>query len=221
MRDQLRALENQLVLVTGRLVDKRRTPDGEHINVLVKPAVLHPWDGVSAVDIDSPTAGNGIPVDHLWFRMEPDQAKSVEMLQTCILCGKVGYYTRGSNGSVDLGVRSEPLVDLDRLMDAALDDANDKSVALLDRMKGTRETALTALYYLVYQGKTGWAFSRELNAREAVREIAQIYRKVDRSITATEARLATAPANGPCTRMKAADPFASLRRRGRKQGVAA
>ena len=196
MRDELRKLEGSLVMVTGRVLEKHPVPgEPEVINILVSPAVVQPWDGMSAL---IPGQGAGlIHLDHLWFRMHAT-AVQTEMLQKCMIVGTVHYYQRAKDGSVDLGVDSQPSCDLDALVERSIKDLKESKEGTLQKMRDRREKLLEALSYVLNQGDGGYAFSRFYNLEEAAVELARRFSHLDKSIEATESRLKTATANGHC-----------------------
>lgn len=94
MREELRPLEGQLVIVTGRVNNHQHRPQG-HYDTCLRDIEVHPFD--PARPAISP---NPIQLDHLWF-LEPPIISKVGSQK--IYMGRVSFYTR-SDGSLDIGI---------------------------------------------------------------------------------------------------------------------
>ena len=146
-----------------------------------------------------------------------------ELLARGLVVGRVSWYFRASDQSAALGVRVCKAFDLDgfyqvvcELLEAGKGDGT-------KLMRTTVATLDTVLERCDNQGAKCFAYCHSLSVAECVRRLRRVRLQLQRSIDATESRLATAPKTGPCTKFREADPFFALKRggRGRKQGVAA
>ena len=98
MRDQLRQLEGDRVIVTGTVSYVQQRPEG-HYDVCIADVEIRRWDPeVPTLSIEP------ISVDHLWV-LKPAQIPSIG--KQIVYLGDVSYYTR-RNGSIDIGVNSIP-----------------------------------------------------------------------------------------------------------------
>tara|TARA_B100001287_G_scaffold26240_1_gene18985 strand:+ start:1402 stop:2055 length:654 start_codon:yes stop_codon:yes gene_type:complete len=102
MRDQLRALENQLVFIQGN-ISSYSNRNGHKYVCLFRPTVI-PWDGQSSF-FDAEKQGKITGLDHLWVR-HSDSYDRVEMYKKVMSCSRIRWYARKDN-SIDLG--AEPL----------------------------------------------------------------------------------------------------------------
>jgi len=111
MRNQLRQLEGQLVLITARKVSQRRSEDGRHF-VLIKAAKVWRWDGLSPIDVveANPPAAQ---VDHLW--LQTSGRSPAELLERLTYGARIGWYRR-SDGSVDLGATVLPMLAIEQTL---------------------------------------------------------------------------------------------------------
>ena len=100
MRDELRPLEGQPAYFEARVLEWRDVEDG-HRDFLLKGVKVWAWDGQSRVGQGSP-----IRLDHLWMRCKQGvYSESIELLSTVNGAGRVSWYRRAGDGSVDLGLR--------------------------------------------------------------------------------------------------------------------
>ena len=105
MRDALKELEGQLVMVEGVVAKGNVTKNGSRHFCVSNPRVT-PWDGMSKL---KSTKGQPPVADHMWVQC--DKTSNWPKLYTKHFCiGTVGWYAR-ADGSIDLTVR-----DLARLM---------------------------------------------------------------------------------------------------------
>ena len=99
MREALKALEGQLVVVEGVVSKGNITQNGDRHFCVTRPRVT-PWDGYSKL-----TASSGPPVaDHLWVPCSQD-SNWPKLYSKHFCVGTVGWYSR-ADGSVDLSVRN-------------------------------------------------------------------------------------------------------------------
>jgi len=187
-------LEGHLVFCHGRILEKKPAGDGL-IDVLLKPATIREWNGFDAIGKDAPKGQ--VETDHLWLRMPKDSC-AAEMLMKAYVIGEVYYYRR-ADFSVDLGIKSSPVIDLDLLFTEAQELYSDWTDASLEKAKEARNMLAVALDTLIHQGKEDWAWSRLYDLPEAAKRIARSLTRIHRSIEATEERLATVKTKGPCT----------------------
>jgi hypothetical protein len=110
VRDPLRPFENQLLLFTGRLASVRS--HGDQRDHLIRALKCWQWDGNAAIDLERPC---DLRIDHAWVRVSADHSPSMELLRPCTGVARVSWYRR-SDGSVDLGLCSRPLLCLDELL---------------------------------------------------------------------------------------------------------
>ena len=204
MRDQLKPLEGQLVVIKGRITEKQRQADGT-ITVCLAAVEVRPL--LSDVPLQSIKP---IRVDHLWVRdIAEDAIDWRGLLRSMCGAGRVIYYRRGS-GSVDLSISTVQGICLDSLWQQVDAEPNRTSRA---RLLGSAAAAIN-------EGVPYWSWA--CNADKGAAAITQAMAKYERSAAAELATYLTSPRTGPCTRMRQADPFDALRRRrGRKQGAAA
>ena len=205
-RSALAPWENRLVVCDGILKSVKRKPDGSAHLLLVNCRVR-------AFDPDVRLRDQPfVKVDHIWDEVNDPEAtpKGLLIRQGC--AGIVRQYAR-ADGTVDWKVRSIDAQRLDNtlhLMRQRLEigSVQDRRAYRLEIYRGI--LANVAEGYPVYSmiEPTGEVLQRVRQELEIIEE--QLRRE------------ALAPAHGPCTKMREADPFHSLRRsRGRKQGVAA
>ena len=105
MRNALKELEGQLVMVEGVVAKGNVTKNGSRHFCVSNPRVT-PWDGMSKL---KSTKGQPPVADHMWVQC--DKTSNWPKLYTKHFCiGTVGWYAR-ADGSIDLSVH-----DLARLM---------------------------------------------------------------------------------------------------------
>jgi hypothetical protein len=97
MREELKQLEGQLVVLQGRVAKARITEDDRYYFCVSKPA-LRPWDG-NAPLLDCKVAAK---TDHVWVQTD-SSCNWPRLYEKHFMVGTCGYYTR-KNGSVDLTV---------------------------------------------------------------------------------------------------------------------
>jgi len=191
VRNELKALEGDLVFVTGRPTEARR--DGEDIYLMLVRPQLQRWDGMAPIG-----QGPAIQTDHLWVQCETNKWAG-EMLQLVVGVGRVGYYRR-ADGTVDLGVALLVSIDLDLLLEDVhrmLGDSSRKGMeGSLAAMKKALETLRLAFSALWHQGGGGFAYSRYRSATESMKLLARHYRTLESSVLATEAALLSGKPKG-------------------------
>lgn len=193
-RDSLRHLENRLVVFTGRLADVSR-PRGGIRCYLINRVRCWAWDGDSPVSFSVAPDG---AADHAWLRIAVDEQPSIELLQRVEGIATIGWYSR-ADGSVDLGLRSHQMLDLDELL-VRFHEARDKvpRTALIQVLQ-------QCLGRLAAPGHYG--FSRELRASEVKRTLTTYHERLQRSQAAEERIRATTK---PGRRPSGARSFADL-----------
>ena len=97
MREELKKLEGQTVVLQGRVAKARITEDDRYYFCVSKP-VLRPWDG-SAPLLNSKTTAKA---DHVWVETD-SSCNWPRLYEKHFMVGTCGYYRR-KNGSVDLSV---------------------------------------------------------------------------------------------------------------------
>ncbi len=187
MRNELKALEGQLVYVLGRVTEARINADS--LDALMPRPRLHRWDGKSPLREESP-----IPTDHLWVRTGRE-GLGVEMLETAVVIGRVGYYRR-ANGTVDLGVKAVPGFDVDVMAREATALVGMVPTVGIKFAEHALEVVDTAIAYLDNQGVEGWAFSRFASCGESLKCFRRWHEQLERTIEANESRLATGAPKG-------------------------
>ena len=180
MRTQLSSLEGQLVSVTGRLKEWRTHRSDEFDDVCIVTANVIPWDGMSAVDIETP----GTKVNHLWVRI-PKKLIEAELLSKVQMIGKVAWYRR-ADGTVDLGVTAERAVSMDYLAKDIAEYLNKDfwtydGFAKGDQLLEDIDFCLACVYH---QGKGGYAFSVCYGAIEAFKRLARFRNQIQRNLDA-------------------------------------
>ena len=216
MRTALKRLENQLVFCHGRVIKKTKRFDDGTMDILVSPVTVKAWDGHSS--IDSIPQDQTEKIDHLWLRADARNSARLEMLQRAGFIGRIGYYTR-ADGSVDLAVNTVPAVSLEELLArirSSCKNFDKEGTTALRRAQGDLEYAL---YAIENQGRSNeltdepiYCFSKFVDLTKATEILAQNLQRVSRMADATEARLAVATNNGPCTRMRQAMQLPSCKR---------
>lgn len=122
MRSQLKALEGQLVTVTGRNTEFKRSPDGKRAFFMVKNPVIRAWDGYSRLPCQRKDPG--VRLDHIWLEKNLKMQR-VTLLEEVVSIGRVGYYVR-SDGSHDLGIRDlAKCLAVDWILDGVADRHNE------------------------------------------------------------------------------------------------
>ncbi len=107
MRDELRQLEGDRVIVIGTVSDIQQRPEG-HYDVCIADVEIRRWDPEVPTYSVPP-----ISVDHLWI-LKPGNIPPVG--RQIVYLGDVSFYTR-RNVSIDLGVNSIESMCLNYLFD--------------------------------------------------------------------------------------------------------
>lgn len=186
-RDQLRPLENQLVLVSGRLREARRLSDGT-VHYLLVAAKVWRWDGESPVDLDrTPDA----TLDHLWCPVPPEWSQRVNMLSRVLVTGRVSWYRR-VDGSTDLAVSLALSMNLDHELQ--------KIRAFCQKGAFAREAAAEFKSMLeCMEHPRALPFSRLLTVTEAKKKLRRFHSEMKRSAESQQRIAATSALNrGPC-----------------------
>ena len=97
MREQLKHLEGQLVVLQGRVAKARITDDHRYFFCVSRP-ILTSWDGNQPLLSGEKSA----KADHVWVATK-DDCNWPTLYQKHVMVGRCGYYRR-KNGSVDLTV---------------------------------------------------------------------------------------------------------------------
>ena len=198
MRDQLRPLEGQLVVFKGRATEKQRQADGL-LGICLAAVEVRPHRTDTAMRMVEP-----IKLDHAWIRgLADDDVDFRGLLRSMAGVARVTYYRR-SDGSVDLGLRAVEGVCLDNIW---------KRIKAEPR-KEDRAALMASAVDRIEEGSPYWSWWTR--ADQDAQAITKALNKHERSMALNLGAVLAAPSNGPCTKMRAADPFTALRR-GRKE----
>ena len=194
MREELKALENQTVAVTGRIIEIRKYDGG--IDMLVKNCDVRPWDHMSKVLEADP-----VHTDHLWLRVEGGptytERKSSELLQKILMVGRIRYYRRADGESVDLGFEVAECISIDELAFAARSAYIEyQKTSCLDSLRVAIERLKTALSALLSED---YAYSVSYTRDESVSFLGRQLVKMERTYISTHSKLATVHKGGKCT----------------------
>ncbi len=186
MRNELKPLEGDLVLVLGRAKEARRKNGQLHV-MLTRPT-LRLWDGQAPVQ-----QGKSIQTDHLWVQCPVDEWGG-EMLEVKQGIGRVTYYQR-ADGTVDLGVALCSGLNFDRLACAWIEilgtDMRQSSVKHV--LEGLTET----LEELKTQGRDDrYVYSYYCSLPEMIKRVERMQGWVKASVEATEKALQSGKAKG-------------------------
>lgn len=203
-RSQLAPWENRLVVCDGILKTVRRRPDGDGADLLLVNCKVRLFDA-DLVLADQPS----IAVDHMWDRVLDPEVVPTKLLTRQSGAGYVHQYTR-ADGSVDWAVQSCDAIRLDNFLVRMHN--RFESGTVQDRREYRREK-YTEIFDALAAGTPVYSMA------STTRELLQIMRRELQDIEAQIHRESLAPAHGRCTRMRAADPFAALRRK-KKQAAA-
>lgn len=212
MRDALRELEGQLVVIRGKVSEVKRH-DNKRFALIVKPKIF-PWDGFTAINKILNDKSRYVKVDHLWCELRRDDPTP---LYTAVFgCSRVSWYTR-KDASIDLGVQPmHVMLNCDHLV-------HDSIEAFTDRAKTQREAynlMLEAMDYtlesLKHQGEIygdrdvpAWTYSSYLNSDQIKRWIARNRKSLELDIACLDRAEAGCAKRGRC---KSAGSFADLMR---------
>jgi len=195
MRDQLRAFEGQIVIVTGRITERKIQTDGSAAICLNAVEIRPHRTDVPLRDLTP------VRVDHLWIRdLEAGALDWRGLLRAMSGAARVTYYRR-RDGSVDLGIESVGGVCLENVINAA--DAEPTNRA--------RNAVIANAADRIKRGELFWSWD-SIADKHAAELVANVQR-FDAEVAMNLGAILAAPANGPCSKMRAADPFAALRRR--------
>lgn len=201
MRDALRPLEGQLVVYRARATERIERPGGL-IDVCMCAVEVRRLTSEPLLRQDP------IRLDHCWIKgMRADRVEWRGLLKRMAGCARVSFYAR-SNGTIDLGLQCEPGLDLDCLWDAIN----------IEPDRAERVGRLRAAAKAVSEGGPYWSWTQD--AEQVADALQRAVAKYDSEMALNIAAQMIAPANGPCRRMRAADPFAGLRRRSKKEAAA-
>jgi len=191
MRDQLCAMEGQLVGVTGRLSGFGHRKD----LFCLANCLINSWDGASSVKACIEEQPGAVRVDHMWVSL--DGFNGVKRYEQFGLMGRVGWYSR-ADGSVDLGIVDPgPNTNIDEIM-----------AELADAPKGTSDVQirdyLASCKELADRHRRGdlllWGVSWSLVQFNET--VGRYLLRYSRAVEATAKAIATAPKNGRCTRLR-------------------
>jgi hypothetical protein len=193
MRDQLRPLESQLVVIKGRITEKQKQADGT-IAICLAAVEVRPHR------IDRPLRDvPPVRCDHLWIRgLDADDVDFRGMLRSMSGVGRVSYYRRG-NGTVDLGIKA--------VAGICLDSISNRLEA--EPQQGNRVRLMARTVERIEEGCPYWCWAERADMSAA--NLIEAMNRYHRNMAMNLGALLVAPSTGPCTRMKAADPFSSLR----------
>ena len=99
MREQLKQLEGQLVVLRGRVAAARITDNNRYYFCVSNPKIS-PWDGNEP--LKDASSSNTVRADHVWIQTSTD-CNWPKLYEKHFMVGTCGYYTR-KDGSVDLSV---------------------------------------------------------------------------------------------------------------------
>ena len=178
MRDALKKLEGQLVMVQGTVARGNITQNGTKHFCVAKPRVT-PWDGESKL---IPT--NDKPVaDHLWIQCT-GESNWPKLYAPHFCIGTVGWYSR-ANGTVDLSVH-----DLARILNADRELFNIRYVLSKGNTKANRHEANRRLSHLatalvdhgtVCDGDTRYVYSHKMSLGEIADQVIALSRQIDKN----------------------------------------
>lgn len=215
MREALRPLEGALVIAKGRILQKNLRHDlPDTVDVLLGSVSIYRWDGTSVVDAHTRPEPDA-KAEHLWLRMPAEGCEGSELLSKTFVFGRVGWYAR-ARGDIDLGITALVAHDLDCFYWSIYDLMEEAHRYGLAPLRAAVEALDVAITRCEHQGADAYVFSRHHSIPDCTRRLTRLRVKLLQTIEATASRLATATANGPCQKLRAADPFAALRRRNRK-----
>ena len=177
MRDALKKLEGQLVMVQGTVARGNITQNGTKHFCVANPRVT-PWDGESKL-----IPAKGKPVaDHLWVQCT-GKSNWPKLYAPHYCIGTVGWYTR-ANGTVDLSVH-----DLAKILNAdrelfniryVLSKGNTKANRLeADRRLSCLATALVE-HGTVFDGDVRYVYSHEMSLAEVAERVVTLCRQIDK-----------------------------------------
>lgn len=185
IRNSLLPLEGELVAAAGHYRSASR--HGDRLDHLLTNVRVWRWDGEAPLNFDAPADAT---VDHLWTSLPAGSTKGIELMQTVIMLGRVGWYSRG-DGSVDLAIQTIPCFD----MDVAWGEIQ------WHRKKGASDAAaLNRLNEMieVVNNRDGIPFSTAIPVSKAKAILRRTRDRLLRSVTAHCRTLLTAPASGRC-----------------------
>lgn len=208
MRDELRSLEGETVALCGRICEIRKR-DG-HKDLLIKACEVWAWDGWSRICEGEPDARP----DHLWVRFEgeelPNEKGLVELWKRLMMVGKIRYYRRSKDLSVDLGFESLSFINVDKLGDKSVECLNEyQRTGDLEAFEKTVKTLEMAVMALVEHAR---AFSFAMDREQAIRFVIDVHTKLKRSFEATKSRIEAGHRGGKC---KGLDAFKAPRPKSR------
>ena len=191
MRDQLCAMEGQLVGVTGRLSGFGHRKD----LFCLANCLINSWDGASSVKACIEEQPGAVRVDHMWVSL--DGFNGVKRYEQFGLMGRVGWYSR-ADGSVDLGIVDPgPNTCMTEIM-----------AELADAPKGTSDVQirdyLASCKELADRHRQGdlLIWSVDLSFAEFSETVDKYLLRYSRAVEATGKAMATATKNGRCSRLR-------------------
>ena len=191
MRDQLLAMEGQLVGVTGRVSGFGHRKD----LFCLANCLINSWDGASSIRACTNEQPGTVRVDHMWVSC--DGFGGVKRYEQFGLMGRVGWYSR-ADGSVDLGIVDPgPNTNIDEIM-AELADApkGTSDMQIRDYLAGCKELADKHSRGDFFLWGIAWSLAQ---FNETVDKYLLRY---SRAVEATRKAMATATKNGRCSRLR-------------------
>ena len=174
-RECLRPLVDRTVHLYGRLIEKKRQPDGS-IHALLTAVKVRPYNSeVPALSVDP------IRVSHLWVTIkDPSLIPESQLLGQVAGLGKVHYYSRG-DGSVDLGVRLFPSIEYTGALLELKKYLNEINIATqILEFRDLLEKAQRDL-----KESTGWVKSSKATMKDVVRDLSRHVEALERDQSAS------------------------------------
>lgn len=185
MRKALAQFEDKLVVVSGKLTEYRKQPNG-----LCRVCLV----GVEVGEFTDERPLSEQPlyrIDHLWISDTPQPKHSINMLNKYCVVGRPYWYTR-SDGSVDLSIKSVEAINLGKLF---LKIKSCKTYA--DRVA----TAFEINNELKQTTKLYWSWLND--PKHLLKLLEDFCKKAERNLEKELSARAGSQHNGPCTRATA------------------
>ena len=213
MRDALRELEGQLVVIRGKVSEVKRH-DNKRFALLVNPKVF-PWDGFSPMGVILDNSAFHVKVDHLWCELRQDDPTP---LYTAVFgCSKVSWYTR-KDASIDLGVQPmHVMLNCDHLIHDSIEAFKDRArtqreayTLMLEAMDYTEESLKHQGEIYGDRGVPAWTYSTLLNSNQIKRWIVENRKSLELDLACLDRAEAGCKNRGRC---KGAGSFSDLMRK--------
>lgn len=142
-RDQLRSLENELVICTARRGGDRRQTAAGTLEVW-RHVEVRRWDGDAQITSwDWDVLGPAVRLDHVWQPALDFRSRIPIHERGWNIC-RVGWYAR-ANGSVDLGLQIQPSLEIEEAIELRCGDLTAQAKTPTPQLAASLEQALTAL----------------------------------------------------------------------------